>query len=214
MRAKQRGRKQWWWRGNGEGPPSKYGRVGGLGCYCRGWSLRHSCMDVRRCRTSTRTLLVSTPCYTEEDALSRPLPPPPLMLIQIFVPHRTPSQHPFDTLKVRLQTSNNYKGLVDCFKQTVAKEGLLGLYKGMASPLVGVTPMFALSFWVSPPSVSPRASARDPKRGRREGGGIDVDRPGNGDIYLFFVSNSRSHMISDARWCATSPPTAPNPNSP
>ncbi|KAI8907682.1 hypothetical protein PhCBS80983_g02844 [Powellomyces hirtus] len=55
--------------------------------------------------------------------------------------------HPFDTLKVRLQTSNNYKGLADCFKQTVAKEGLLGLYKGMASPLVGVTPMFALSFW-------------------------------------------------------------------
>ncbi|KAJ3153401.1 carnitine transporter [Geranomyces michiganensis] len=55
--------------------------------------------------------------------------------------------HPFDTLKVRLQTSNNYKGLADCFKQTVAKEGFLGLYKGMASPLIGVTPMFALSFW-------------------------------------------------------------------
>ncbi|KAJ3039666.1 carnitine transporter [Rhizophlyctis rosea] len=55
--------------------------------------------------------------------------------------------HPFDTLKVRLQTSNQYKGLVDCFKQTVAKDGLLGLYRGMASPLVGVTPMFALSFW-------------------------------------------------------------------
>ncbi|KAI8844140.1 mitochondrial carrier domain-containing protein [Chytridium lagenaria] len=56
--------------------------------------------------------------------------------------------HPFDTLKVRLQTSNQYKGLADCFKQTVAKEGMLGLYKGMTSPLIGVTPMFALSFWV------------------------------------------------------------------
>ena len=55
--------------------------------------------------------------------------------------------HPFDTLKVRLQTSNQYKGLADCFKQTVAKEGIKGLYKGMASPLIGVTPMFALSFW-------------------------------------------------------------------
>ncbi|KAJ3101589.1 carnitine transporter [Phlyctochytrium planicorne] len=55
--------------------------------------------------------------------------------------------HPFDTLKVRLQTSNQYKGLADCFRQTVAKEGLLGLYKGMTSPLIGVTPMFALSFW-------------------------------------------------------------------
>ncbi|KAI8907922.1 mitochondrial carrier domain-containing protein [Gorgonomyces haynaldii] len=55
--------------------------------------------------------------------------------------------HPFDTLKVRLQTSNQYKGLADCFRQTVAKEGFFGLYKGMTSPLLGVTPMFALSFW-------------------------------------------------------------------
>lgn len=55
--------------------------------------------------------------------------------------------HPFDTLKVRLQTSNQYKGLADCFRQTVAKDGLLALYRGMSAPLVGVTPMFALSFW-------------------------------------------------------------------
>ncbi|KAI9006031.1 mitochondrial carrier domain-containing protein [Gaertneriomyces semiglobifer] len=55
--------------------------------------------------------------------------------------------HPFDTLKVRLQTGTQYKGLADCFKQTVAKDGLFGLYRGMAAPLVGVTPMFALSFW-------------------------------------------------------------------
>ncbi|KAJ3176075.1 carnitine transporter, partial [Irineochytrium annulatum] len=55
--------------------------------------------------------------------------------------------HPFDTLKVRLQTSNQYKGLADCFKQTIAREGPAGLYKGMMSPLIGVTPMFALSFW-------------------------------------------------------------------
>ncbi|KAJ3322609.1 carnitine transporter [Blyttiomyces sp. JEL0837] len=55
--------------------------------------------------------------------------------------------HPFDTLKVRLQTSNQYKGLADCFKQTVAKDGLAGLYRGITSPLIGVTPMFALSFW-------------------------------------------------------------------
>ncbi|KAI8808560.1 mitochondrial carrier domain-containing protein [Cladochytrium replicatum] len=55
--------------------------------------------------------------------------------------------HPFDTLKVRLQTSNQYKGLADCFRQTVAKEGFFGLYKGITSPLIGVTPMFAVSFW-------------------------------------------------------------------
>lgn len=55
--------------------------------------------------------------------------------------------HPFDTLKVRLQTSNNYKGLADCFRQTIAKDGLTALYRGMTAPLIGVTPMFALSFW-------------------------------------------------------------------
>ncbi|KAI9334876.1 mitochondrial carrier domain-containing protein [Obelidium mucronatum] len=55
--------------------------------------------------------------------------------------------YPFDTLKVKLQTSNEYKGLVDCFKQTIAKSGVRGLYRGITSPLLGVTPMWALSFW-------------------------------------------------------------------
>lgn len=50
--------------------------------------------------------------------------------------------HPFDTLKVRLQTQPTgseaiYKGLGDCFKQTVKEEGIGGLYKGVGSPLVG-----------------------------------------------------------------------------
>ncbi|XP_043203956.1 mitochondrial carnitine/acylcarnitine carrier protein-like isoform X2 [Amphibalanus amphitrite] len=62
--------------------------------------------------------------------------------------------HPLDTIKVRLQTMPNpapgekplYTGTFDCAKQTVAKEGFKGLYKGMAAPLVGVTPMFAVCF--------------------------------------------------------------------
>mmetsp|Transcript_15349 Transcript_15349/g.18617 ORF Transcript_15349/g.18617 Transcript_15349/m.18617 type:complete len:287 (+) Transcript_15349:75-935(+) len=55
--------------------------------------------------------------------------------------------HPLDTIKVRLQTSNQYKGMVDCFQQTVKKEGVKGLYRGMAAPLVGITPIFAVYFW-------------------------------------------------------------------
>ncbi|KAJ3391695.1 carnitine transporter [Entophlyctis sp. JEL0112] len=55
--------------------------------------------------------------------------------------------HPFDTLKVRLQTSNEYNGLIDCARKTVARDGVRGLYKGIASPLLGVSPMWALSFW-------------------------------------------------------------------
>lgn len=51
--------------------------------------------------------------------------------------------HPFDTIKVRLQTDGGggvdqpkrFNGVVDCVKQTVRKEGIKGLYKGMAAPL-------------------------------------------------------------------------------
>ena len=49
--------------------------------------------------------------------------------------------HPFDTLKVRLQTQPTqnpiYSGLVDCFKKTIKWEGFGGLYKGVQSPLIG-----------------------------------------------------------------------------
>uniref|UniRef100_A0A7S4P8F1 Mitochondrial carnitine/acylcarnitine carrier protein n=1 Tax=Paramoeba aestuarina TaxID=180227 RepID=A0A7S4P8F1_9EUKA len=55
--------------------------------------------------------------------------------------------HPLDLIKVRLQTSTEYKGVVDCASKTIAKDGVKGLYRGMAAPLVGVTPIFAVCFW-------------------------------------------------------------------
>lgn len=49
--------------------------------------------------------------------------------------------HPFDTVKVRLQTQDFakpiYSGAIDCAKKTVQWEGLTGLYKGVTSPLAG-----------------------------------------------------------------------------
>ncbi|KAL4933060.1 mannosyltransferase complex subunit MNN9 [Aspergillus undulatus] len=47
--------------------------------------------------------------------------------------------HPFDTVKVRLQTSKDghFKGPLDCVLQTVRKEGVAGLYKGATPPLLG-----------------------------------------------------------------------------
>jgi|SRR5579871_4742887 len=47
--------------------------------------------------------------------------------------------HPFDTIKVRLQTSqrSQFKGPLDCVLQTVRNEGFRGLYKGATPPLVG-----------------------------------------------------------------------------
>ncbi|CAH1964497.1 unnamed protein product [Acanthoscelides obtectus] len=62
--------------------------------------------------------------------------------------------HPLDTIKVRLQTmpitkkgeQPLYTGTLDCFKKTIRNEGFRGLYKGMGAPLVGVAPIFAISF--------------------------------------------------------------------
>ncbi|KAJ7630786.1 carnitine acyl carnitine carrier [Roridomyces roridus] len=57
--------------------------------------------------------------------------------------------HPFDLVKTRLQTASagTYTGAIDVVKKTVAKDGLTGLYRGMVPPLLGVTPIFAMSFW-------------------------------------------------------------------
>ncbi|KRZ87291.1 Protein dif-1 [Trichinella sp. T8] len=58
--------------------------------------------------------------------------------------------HPFDTIKVRLQTASVATGgisTLSCLKKTVVEEGVLALYKGMAAPVVGVAPLFALYFF-------------------------------------------------------------------
>ncbi|KAL1898753.1 hypothetical protein Cpir12675_001756 [Ceratocystis pirilliformis] len=50
-----------------------------------------------------------------------------------------PVGHPFDTIKVRLQTTNatRFSGPLQCVVQTVRNEGVIGLYKGATPPLVG-----------------------------------------------------------------------------
>eukprot|EP00054_Salpingoeca_dolichothecata_P007802 m.44687 g.44687 ORF g.44687 m.44687 type:complete len:320 (-) comp17300_c0_seq2:28-987(-) len=47
--------------------------------------------------------------------------------------------HPLDTLKVRLQTegrNGRFRGAFHCFTDTIKHEGVRGLYKGMAAPLL------------------------------------------------------------------------------
>lgn len=60
--------------------------------------------------------------------------------------------HPFDTIKVRLQTQNSanpkYRGTWDCFNQTLKSESVRGLYKGMSSPMAGVSVVNAIIFGV------------------------------------------------------------------
>ncbi|KAG0230261.1 hypothetical protein BGW42_001059 [Actinomortierella wolfii] len=56
---------------------------------------------------------------------------------------------PMDTIKTRLQIegqSGRFSGPMDCLRKTIRNEGFLGLYKGMASPLVGVAAVNALLF--------------------------------------------------------------------
>lgn len=57
--------------------------------------------------------------------------------------------HPFDLTKTRLQTAKEgtYTGGMDVVKKTIKADGIKGMYRGMGPPLVGVTPIFAISFW-------------------------------------------------------------------
>lgn len=58
--------------------------------------------------------------------------------------------HPFDLVKVRLQTSQPgvYTSALDAAKKAIVRDGpIRGLYAGVSAPLLGVTPMFAVSFW-------------------------------------------------------------------
>ena len=55
--------------------------------------------------------------------------------IEIFQYFSDPGQSPM------------YTGAIDCVKKTLANEGPKGLYKGMATPLLGVVPTFAMCFF-------------------------------------------------------------------
>ena len=54
--------------------------------------------------------------------------------------------HPFDTVKVRLQTTTQYSGVFNCMKTMVAKEGAKSLFKGMLFPLGSVALVNAVAF--------------------------------------------------------------------
>lgn len=63
--------------------------------------------------------------------------------------------HPFDTIKVRLQTAPSpkpgeplvFKGTLDCVLKTVRNEGVSGLFKGLFTPVAFSTPICAIQFW-------------------------------------------------------------------
>lgn len=61
--------------------------------------------------------------------------------------------HPLDTIKVRVQSMEvvpgkppPYSGVIDCARKMIRQEGRWSLYKGIAAPLLGMTPCYALAF--------------------------------------------------------------------
>jgi solute carrier family 25 (mitochondrial carnitine/acylcarnitine transporter), member 20/29 len=56
--------------------------------------------------------------------------------------------HPFDTIKVRLQTASpgKFSGPLNCLVSTVKNEGVLSLYRGATPPLLGKSAIHALMF--------------------------------------------------------------------
>lgn len=51
-------------------------------------------------------------------------------------------EYPFDTVKVRLQAQpdgipRQYQGPLDCFQQSIRRDGFLSLYRGLTAPMIG-----------------------------------------------------------------------------
>ncbi|ORX95567.1 mitochondrial carrier [Basidiobolus meristosporus CBS 931.73] len=55
--------------------------------------------------------------------------------------------HPFDLIKVRLQTVASQQSTFSLAKTILIKEGPRGLYRGVVPPIIGSTPIFATAFW-------------------------------------------------------------------
>nr|XP_025735198.1 LOW QUALITY PROTEIN: solute carrier family 25 member 45 [Callorhinus ursinus] len=56
--------------------------------------------------------------------------------------------HPFDTVKVRLQTQTTYRGIIDCMVKTYRHESLLGFFKGMSFPIASIAVVNSVLFGV------------------------------------------------------------------
>uniref|UniRef100_H2YIT8 Mitochondrial basic amino acids transporter n=1 Tax=Ciona savignyi TaxID=51511 RepID=H2YIT8_CIOSA len=61
---------------------------------------------------------------------------------------------PLDTIKVRLQTQGGkYRGVWHCFVSISQKESVYGLFKGMTSPIIGVSLINAIVFGVEAQTI-------------------------------------------------------------
>ncbi|GAB5369083.1 hypothetical protein AAMO2058_001374800 [Amorphochlora amoebiformis] len=56
-------------------------------------------------------------------------------------------EYPFDTVKVRLQTSDKYTGPFHCARDMARTEGVSSLFRGIAAPIGGAMLETSLMFW-------------------------------------------------------------------
>ena len=54
--------------------------------------------------------------------------------------------HPFDTVKVRLQSSSSNRNTLEVIRSILKKEKVTGFYKGIASPMMGVALINSIAF--------------------------------------------------------------------
>ncbi|RDA87055.1 hypothetical protein CP532_3257 [Ophiocordyceps camponoti-leonardi (nom. inval.)] len=71
---------------------------------------------------------------------------------------------PFDIIKVRLQTTNRYKGALDAATSIYKSEGPLAFYKGTLTPLIGIGACVSLQFGAFH-AARRWFEARDPNKG-------------------------------------------------
>jgi len=61
------------------------------------------------------------------------------------------ARYPLDTVKTRIQADSianpKYRGMMDCFAKTIAKEGVGALYAGFAACILRTVPVNAGFFW-------------------------------------------------------------------
>ncbi|XP_042532560.1 solute carrier family 25 member 45 isoform X2 [Dipodomys spectabilis] len=75
--------------------------------------------------------------------------------------------HPFDTVKVRLQTQSTYQGIVDCMVKTYRHESVLGFFKGMSFPMFSIAVVNSVLFGVySNVLVALTATSHQERRGQ------------------------------------------------
>lgn len=95
---------------------------------------------------------------------------------------------PLDTIKVKLQTSIEHNGIIDCARGIVRKEGFAGLFRGMLPPIVTATLQNAVVFMTHEFTLSHIQS------------GIEDGEESYGHL---FMSGAASGLVSAVVQCPT-----------